>query len=988
MSGHAHVPTVSHDQPALPNQPFSSWLRTQTTLFISQIAALLGLVYFLASLIYYVAHAGAEGQFFFTSENIKMFVDYSHIVFMALFMLVLIRYIDDNEPGSYRVKLVYARVFNVEIVETGTDLASAEGSDLDDVNPKDVDPAKQPLADGIARLKRFKLRFLLFWCAMLVLYVVFAASDTYDRRGHRESQAEKPNHEETQLNIGHQDLNVTLAEGTSRAGSASGDSQHSTVLDKEKPEGSAEHESGGAAANNKGSNSVTPAQGESRRRDWNITISPANQVEGTAPNPTDADKMNQSARVEVHKLVFSILKFAFNNLSLLMVYLCFVSMYLAPGESKNRHRWHFWTSLIVMTLFTLLFPAFVLNKASLSNGVLTTYLSNGEMTTYNAVFYALSGTINAVVLALLIARLDSKLIGLSSKLICVLYSYAAIQPLFVAFEQGQTPQSVMKQITASVLVFAFVSKIYFFLIIMYALQTGRMLNYLVCFPMLLERAGRTKYPSGGRHFKHEESTNWGMRQIDRVERYVYFRLGRKFRVRFNRRMKRLSLWFRSEAPLKVSKWLGFWAICAFFICLIGFLIVYRLNLFTNLGANDHTLLIQVLFRLKVAVNVAQLIVVGGMIVAILQIRKDNSCHANSVVNAAEDIFSDNLDSSTYSPSKARKHIAKFKEYFLWFWIVTFLLYLVLIVEGWRERGILTASQLMSYPFLTFFLSSVNLLFIFWCFVVLQSPAYDYRSKLRQKLLINYSSFVIGLLVAAFALFAPFAAGSGPGLEDLRGFATVFNGITGTLSGVALALLIARLDSKLFNLRSPLVLIMFAYAAIQPLFVVFELNEQVFKTIEAVVLLTALGLKVSFFLVIMHTLQSGKMLNYLVCFPFLRDRVDSIFENQFEIRTSTSGADHNLFTFTVWKKNRLIYSTASHFHSREECDVAIKELRDLVPVLNPRQQPPEVAGTYWVEIRDHRHRLICESIPLRSERERVELIKESKRNIPFCKYLRV
>jgi hypothetical protein len=76
MTTHAPAIDVGHDQPPLPNQQFSSWLRGQSALFISQIAAILGFV-----------------------------------LFIALFILVLIRFLDDNERGSYRVKLVSDQVF-------------------------------------------------------------------------------------------------------------------------------------------------------------------------------------------------------------------------------------------------------------------------------------------------------------------------------------------------------------------------------------------------------------------------------------------------------------------------------------------------------------------------------------------------------------------------------------------------------------------------------------------------------------------------------------------------------------------------------------------------------------------------------------------------------------------------------------------------------------------------------------------------------------
>lgn len=61
-----------------------------------------------------------------------------------------------------------------------------------------------------------------------------------------------------------------------------------------------------------------------------------------------------------------------------------------------------------------------------------------------------------------------------------------MQPLFLVFEL--TDSERLDTIATLVLIFVFISKIYFFLIIFYALQTGKMLNYLVCFPILRKRA--------------------------------------------------------------------------------------------------------------------------------------------------------------------------------------------------------------------------------------------------------------------------------------------------------------------------------------------------------------------------------------------------------------------------------------------------------------------------------------------------------------------
>jgi hypothetical protein len=179
--------------------------------------------------------------------------------------------------------------------------------------------------------------------------------------------------------------------------------------------------------------------------------------------------------------------------------------------------------------------------------------------------------------------------------------------------------------------------------------------------------------------------------------------------------------------------------------------------------------------------------------------------------------------------------------------------------------------------------------------------------------------------------------------------------------------------------------LFTYASIQSLFIAFVQDDPVLELVRTSVLNSALGLKICFFLIVAHSLQKGRMLNYLVCFPLLKERVDSIFENQFEIRLVR--AEDNEFTFLILKKNRLYYSTARTFKSREECDEAVEELRRLMGKSDPYSSPRQSSGTYWVEVRSDKG-LRCESIPLRSEEEAMELIDESISKVPYCKYNRL
>jgi hypothetical protein len=816
----AHVPAlaIGHDQALLPNQPFFSWLRAQTTLFISQIAAVLGFVYFLSSLIYYAT--GAEEHFFLPRDGIIVCVDYFHVLFIGIFILVLIHVLDDNSRGAYRVSLVFARVFGAELTEW-------EHKSLSETSE--------------AQLKRFKIYFLCFWSAMWLLYIAFSFQNSL------------------------QLLNKGLLSG-------------------------------------------------------------------------------QTAEI------FSFLVFALNNASLLFLFWCFVLLYL-PGyrglkragtqspESleaarKKLHRRLLTYSSVIIVLLTASFP------------ILTIIASPPNVAHFSALFDALSGVLSAMVFALLIARLDSKLIGLPSWLICMLYLYSAVQPLFVIFEQ-QSP--FFDRMKTAVLIVVFISKIYFFLIILYTLQTGRLLNYFFCFPQLSKRADEHEFSGTVRR-----SSSWKQRMFS---------------------------WMSDTRTSQASFLIGMTAFAWFLLSLLGYAAQGAMGDFRFNPSN-------------VQIDVANLVFITLAIFILVLVwntdsqNSEGGCRIFTEASGGTALARNRLEDLQKTSERQEQ---KFKIYFLGFWGAMLVLYVIFFLDhggpmkGPPDTFPEAMRELLGYPFLAFIFSAVNLLFVFCCFFVMYLPAHDEPSKKKQKRMIRYSIFVATVLIAAFPLLSFCIDINGYSAEKFTGYETVFQGLLGTLSAIGLALLIARLDSKLIGLSSWLIVILFAYSAIQPLSVVFYQEPEAFKTITTSVLLAALGFKVSFFLTVAYALQSGRMLNYFVCFPFLSKSVDSIFENQFEIRTSREGTD--VFAISIWKKGLSVFSGNYAAGSRRECDWTVKNLRAQMKTEGSYRHREE-CGTHWVEITDSAGQVICESAPLRSRVEADELIKESVDKIPYCKYNRL
>ncbi|HEV7746103.1 MAG TPA: hypothetical protein VGO56_13975 [Pyrinomonadaceae bacterium] len=658
-------------------------------------------------------------------------------------------------------------------------------------------------------------------------------------------------------------------------------------------------------------------------------------------------------------LGFRLFNFALNNISVLFIFWCYTVLYL-PQDDRTRRRRHFWWSSFIVFGLTALFPLILLIGGP--------ELDINGRNSYVAVFDALSGIVNALVFALLIARLDSKLIGLRSWLICILYSYAAVQPLFVVFGQ-ESP--VFKRIMVSVLIFVLVSKIYFFLIIIYALQTGRMLTYLFCFP-------------------------YANTQVDDAKKIL--------------KMPPLG----QSGMTKLCKLSGIVALTYFFVSLINYagLLGGVDKFFRFVPQTYRAYVAAVLDPADTGIDIAQCVFSLGAIVAISLIRFRDSINTDVNELSRKILPSTGLSGATDLAERAKPQLLRFRYYFRWFWMITFVLYVVLLLKhkglgqslGYPPDSFWDMAKVLWNPFLTFMLSTMNLLLIFWCFVILQSPTHEEPSdqtaatntdgkqwkrlltypEARQKLLIHYSGFIVALIIAAFLLLLFPAGGMKFDESNLKDYATVFEGLTGILSAVALSLLIARLDSKLIDFPASIILILFAYSAIQPLLVVFEQSGAVFRTIETAVLTSALLLKVCFFLMVFQALRKGNLLTYLVCFPFVHRRVDSIFENQFEIRITKEPAGR--FSCSIWKKNHLVYLPAGAFRDRSECDIRIKKIRNLMKHDSSYKNGYE-EGTHWLRIVDPRKpkKTLCESIALRSLEDAERLKVESIEKIPYCKY---
>jgi hypothetical protein len=299
---------------------------------------------------------------------------------------------------------------------------------------------------------------------------------------------------------------------------------------------------------------------------------------------------------------------------------------------------------------------------------------------------------------------------------------------------------------------------------------------------------------------------------------------------------------------------------------------------------------------------------------------------------------------------------------------------------------------LRYSLVFFALNCVTVFCVFSCFRILYVPGNDKKYGQKHTRLFGYSILIGALLIFAFPLLLLLKQGSTQGSTfnpaDIEKISRMCAGVGGTLTAVAFALLLARLDSRLIGVPPWLISVLYGYAALQPLFVVFDGKCKALLAIETSALAAAFIFKICLLLTVVYVLRSGRLRNYLLDFPRLNSRVNSIFDNQFEIRTYR--VDENKFTFSIFKEKREVYKTEETWDSRSKCDDIVGDVRKRMEIRDHYGDPIERYGTYWLKVDlgnniDLGHKVTCESISLRSNDEAIELIDESIEKVPNCKY---
>lgn len=180
------------------------------------------------------------------------------------------------------------------------------------------------------------------------------------------------------------------------------------------------------------------------------------------------------------------------------------------------------------------------------------------------------------------------------------------------------------------------------------------------------------------------------------------------------------------------------------------------------------------------------------------------------------------------------------------------------------------------PIQTLF-NNIQTIFLFGCYYVLVKPTVrpgDSKSSLR----VMYTPLVVViiLLTLVHVLYAAsHSEATAPSAHVTESGRLLFHLVSGMSSGIALALFVARLDSKYIDVPQWIIITLCAYALLQPTFILFISDE--FSTFEGIVSAIALPLKLLlFYCVHWFLLQENKSSNSRSLFYF--DSIRLVYES--------------------------------------------------------------------------------------------------------------
>ena len=628
--------------------------------------------------------------------------------------------------------------------------------------------------------------------------------------------------------------------------------------------------------------------------------------------------------------------YVINTLGGSALLLCFLQL-----KAPQRLLWPIWNSgmgiaVAVVTVLACLLPL----------GLVLPLVENGQphniagtLKDYMVLLSWVSGVYNAATLMVLISRLDSKLIGLQSWLVGVLYAYAAVQSLFAAF-----PPEKMIEIKALTLYLVLFLKVYFFFIVHYALMQGRIYCYMVSAPRFRARWDR--------HRKEERKTvrahyvavvikgilhGGALEKVIAMRKYVIHWFLRHISSLFVGAFVFVTGWGIAGYMMDPGKveWIGTWTktINSWHLFILPAALLLFIITWDARTPKNHLYY----------VNVAK--------------ERWRKLHGS---------FPEWKDTSGSVPDWYATYTNKLPEATerinTWFCMFMYMLFVFYAVQYMypgvkpNEEGYVDLNTAINGQ-VGVFLNNATGLFLFLCFLQLARPrSCDRYGKLRMRharlVWICFAAFTALQLLTVLLWITNVGEHAG---EVHHTSILLWETCSGLLVAICFALFTARFDGTLMWQNLAEIRWLMIYAAIQPLLVTFGSGDQVFELLHLLTIIQALILKAWLMVVVWRAIHRGGITSYLLMFPDLDDLTNRIFRNYFLVRMARHSTGN---TVEVYHDGQLVFSSVDHCHGHHSYANMLTELKEISSI-PANYERFEMNGAYRLVLKRTPARIVYE-----------------------------
>lgn len=328
-----------------------------------------------------------------------------------------------------------------------------------------------------------------------------------------------------------------------------------------------------------------------------------------------------------------------------------------------------------------------------------------------------------------------------------------------------------------------------------------------------------------------------------------------------------------------------------------------------------------------------------------------------------------------------------------FWKYIFGLYLVMLFSNIillllkrfvrlnYQYGVATDSL---FSFLQVSFNTLSVLALLNSFLMLYAfREYDSSGLARRKVLSRISFirrlgvFILIFMIAAYGLMVCSGIFYVKNHEVVENIHIAFYCISGLVNGIVLAMLIGRLDSKFINLPTTFIMVLFLYPALQPLFVVFGEHPVLTRILVGL----SLVCKIYFFLLMYYIITTGRVMFYFYGFTELGNRINAIYENQFEV-IILKESNHKQ-GIEIRNKNKIVFHSEDHSPDRNTSLKYIKHLKENIARFRRDANYKEDFGLHWVEIAINES-FKFQSIIYKTKDDLEDMLREIERQLPYCK----